>query len=154
LRSSECLFISWSYLARAYPIPKERRIAAPKHCLLHRIKRLWRFIGNGRVDALEVQLAFVPYVLASLGHPRLVGLAIDWTMFDTTLPSGQRMRYQVLRIAVPRKGRALPLLQLAYDRDNLSPTNRSQNQIEQDALLAVVGALPMGVRPVVSMIAQ
>jgi hypothetical protein len=53
-----------------------------------------------------------------------------------------------LRIAVPRKGRALPLLQLAYDRDNLSP-NKSQNQLEQDALLAVVGALPTGVRPVI-----
>jgi hypothetical protein len=63
-------------------------------------------------------------------------------MFDTTLPSGRRMRYQVLRIAVPRKGRALPLLQLAYyDRDALSPT-KSQNQLlEQDALLALVRAL-------------
>ena len=137
-----------SELARAYPTPKERRIAAPKHCLLHRLKRLWRFIGNGRVDALEVQLAFVPHTLARLGYPRLVGLAIDWTMFDTTLPSGERMRYQVLRIAVPRKGRALPLLQSAYDRDNLSP-NKSQNQIEQEALLAVVRALPTNVRPIV-----
>ena len=137
-----------SELARAYPIPKERRVALPKHCLLHRLKRLWRFTDNRRVDALEVQLAFVPHVLASLGHPRLLGLAIDWTMFDTVLPSGKRMRYQVLRIAVPRKGRALPLLQLAYDRLNLSP-NKSQNQLEQDALLAVARALPISVRPVI-----
>ncbi len=49
---------------------------------------------------------------------------------------------------MPRKGRALPLLQLAYDRDNLSP-NKSQNQLEQDALLAVVRALPTSVRPVI-----
>jgi hypothetical protein len=112
--------------------------------LLHRLKRLWHFTANERVDALQVQLAFVPHVLARLGHPRLVGLAIDWTFFDTTLPSGERMRYQVLRIAVPRKGRALPFLQLAYDRDDLSP-NKSQNQIEQDALLAVVAALPRSV---------
>ena len=137
-----------SELARAYPTPKERRVAAPKHDLLHRIKRLWRFTDNERVDALEVQMALVPYAVARLGSPRLLGLAIDWTMFDTTLPSGERMRYQVLRIAVPRKGRALPLLQLAYDRDGLSP-NKSQNQIEQDALLAVVRALPGGVRPVI-----
>jgi hypothetical protein len=53
----------------------------------------------------------------------------------------------VLRIAVPRKGRALPLLQLAYDRDSLPA--KSQNQIEQDALLAVVGALPSGICPVI-----
>jgi hypothetical protein len=37
---------------------------------------------------------------------------------------------------------------LAYDRDDLSP-NKSQNQIEQDALLAVVRALPGSVRPVI-----
>ena len=137
-----------SELARAYPVPQKRRVAAPKHCLLHRLKRLWRFTDNERVDALAVQLAFVPLVVARLARPRWLGLAVDWTMFDTILPSGQRMRYQVLRIAVPRKGRALPLLQLAYDRDRLPP-ERSQNQIEQDALLAVVEALPAGVRPLI-----
>ncbi len=137
-----------SELARDYPTPQERRVAAPKHDLLHRLKRLWRFTDNERVDALAVQVAFVSHVVARLGHPRLLGLAIDWTMFDTTLPSGERMRYQVLRIAVPRKGRALPLLQLAYDRDRL-PAEKSQNQLEQDALLAVIEALPAGVRPVV-----
>lgn len=137
-----------SELARAYPTPEERRVASPKHDLLHRLKRLWRFTDNERVDALEVQLALAPYTIARLGSPRLLGLAIDWTMFDATLPTGERMRYQVLRIAVPRKGRALPLVQMAYDRDDLSP-NKSQNQLEQDALLAVVGALPTSVRPVV-----
>jgi hypothetical protein len=137
-----------SELARAYPTPQERRVSAPKHDLLHRLKKLWRFTDNERVDALTTQVAFVPHVVGRLGFPRLLGLAIDWTMFDTTLPSGSRMRYQVLRIAVPRKGRALPLLQLAYDRDAL-PANKSQNQLEQEALLAVVGALPSGVCPVV-----
>jgi hypothetical protein len=93
-------------------------------------------------------MALVSYTIACLGFPRFLGLAIDWTMFETTLPSGHPTRYQVLRIAVPRKGRALPLLQLAYDRDHL-PSTKSQNQLEQDALLAVVRALPMSVRPVV-----
>lgn len=137
-----------SELARAYPTPQERRVEAPKHDLLHRLKRLWRFTDNERVDALAVQVAFIPHVVARLGRPRLLGLAIDWTFFDTTLPSGERMRYQVLRIAVPRKGRALPLLQLAYERDRL-PAEKSQNQIEQEALLALIGALPVGVGPVV-----
>jgi hypothetical protein len=49
-----------SELPRAYPTPKVRRVAARKHCLLHRLKRLWRFTANERVDALQVQLAFVP----------------------------------------------------------------------------------------------
>ena len=63
----------------------------------------------------------------------------------TALLSAKGMRYQVLRVAVPRKGRALA--QLAYDRDAL-PANKSQNQLEQDALLAVIEALPAGVCPV------
>ena len=108
---------------------------------------MWRFTDNERVDALTVQLALVACTVARLGYPRLLGLAIDRTMFDTALPLGERMRYRVLRIAIPRKGRALPLLQLAYDRDDLPPT-KSQNQLEQDALLALVGALPRSVRPV------
>jgi hypothetical protein len=29
-----------SELARAYPTPKERRVASPKHDLLHRLKRM------------------------------------------------------------------------------------------------------------------
>ncbi len=137
-----------SELARAYPTPSKRRVAVPRHCLLHRIKRIWRFTNNERVDALAVQTAFVAHTVARLGYPRLLGLVIDWTMFDTIMPSGEKVRYQVLRIAVPRKGRALPLLQVAYDRDRLPP-ERSQNQLEQDALLAVIEALPSGVRPVV-----
>jgi Transposase DDE domain len=137
-----------SELARSYPTPEKRRVPAPKHDLLHRLKRLWRFTANERVDALEVQLAFVGHSVARLGYPRWLGLSVDWTMFNTTLPSGHLTRYQVLRVAVPRKGRALPLLQLAYDRDHL-PSTKSQNQLEQDALLAVARALPMSVRPVV-----
>jgi hypothetical protein len=78
-----------SELARTYPTPKERRIAAPKHDLLHRLKRLWRFIENEKVDALAAQMAFVPHVVARLGYPRWLALAIDWTMFDTVLPFGK-----------------------------------------------------------------
>lgn len=72
-----------SELARAYPTPKERRVDAPKHCLLHRLKRLWRFTDNERVDALAVQVAFIPHTVARLGYPRLVGVAIDWTQGST-----------------------------------------------------------------------
>ena len=40
-----------SELARAYPTPQERRVSAPEHDLLHRLKKLWRFTDNERVDA-------------------------------------------------------------------------------------------------------
>ena len=84
-----------SELARAYPHARtERRVVAPKHCRLHRLKRLWRFTDNERVeDALAVQqVALVPHTIARLGFPRLLGLTIDWMMFDASLPSGERLR--------------------------------------------------------------
>ncbi len=137
-----------SELARAYPTPTKRRVAMPKHDLLHRLKRLWRFLDNERVDPIVVQTALIPHVIAALGTPRWVGLAIDWTMFDTVLPTGVRRRYQVLRIAIPRRGRALPLVQLACRRDHWPP-GTSQNLHEERALLAVIAALPPGVHPVV-----
>jgi hypothetical protein len=137
-----------SELARAYPRSDQRRVPAPKHDLLHRLKRLWRFLNNDRLDPLALQLAMLPFTIAHLGHPRWLALAIDWTMFDTVLPTGRRIRYQVLRIAIPRRGRAIPVLQLAYDRDHLPGTN-SQNQLEEAALGAVIAMLPPHVRPVV-----
>lgn len=137
-----------SELARAYPTPAPRRVTAPKHDLLHRVKRLWRFTANARLDPQAVQIGLIPHTVARLGRPHWLGLAIDWTLFDARLPSGRRRRYQVLRVAVPRRGRALPLLQLAYDNRRL-PAGWSQNQLEEAALLAVVRALPEGVRPVV-----
>jgi hypothetical protein len=137
-----------SALARAFPTPTARRNPHPKHDLLHRLKRLWRFLDNPRLDPLAVQTAMIPHTLAALAPVRWLGLAIDWTMWDVILPTGQCIRYQVLRIAVPLHGRALPLLQLAYDRDHL-PADASQNQLEERALAAVLTALPSGVRPVI-----
>src|SRR5438045_146383 len=93
-----------SALARAFPTPTARRVAAPKHDLLHRLKRLWRFLDNSRLDPLAVQTAMLPHTLAALAPVRWLGLAIDWTMWDVTLPTGERIRYQVLRIAVPLHG--------------------------------------------------
>jgi len=142
-----------SALARAYPTPAERRVAAPKHDLLHRLKRLWRFLDNPRLDPLAVHTAqrapaTLPHTLVALAPVRGVGRAIDRPLWDGTLPTGERIRYQVLRVAVPLHGRALPLPQLADDCDHL-PADRSQNQLEEAALAAVIAALPPGVRPVV-----
>ncbi len=66
-----------SELARAYPAPARRRVAAPKHDLLHRLKRLWRFTANRRLDAQAVQTALIPSTVAQLGRPRWLGLAVD-----------------------------------------------------------------------------
>lgn len=130
-------------LARTFPRPAERQVPHPKHDVLHRVKRLWRFLNNERVDPLQVQLAFVPYTLASLKFPRWVGLVVDWTYFDAP-----EFRVQVLRIGLARRGRVIPVLQVAYDRDDL-PADKSQNQIEEEALAAVLKALPARCTPII-----
>ncbi|HEX2298564.1 MAG TPA: transposase [Pseudonocardiaceae bacterium] len=138
-------------LARAFPIPAERRVARPKHELLHRLKRLARFLSNRQVDPVAVQVACIPAIWAHLGQPRWVGLLIDWTSFDVGLPGlvgGGVRKYQVLTIAVPRCGRAVPLLSVTYERGKL-PAAGSQNRWEEEALARVLEALPPGVRPVV-----
>lgn len=104
-------------------------------------------MNNGRLDDVAIQAALIPHTVARLGNPRTLGLAIDWTMFDAVTPSGRRIRYQVLRIAVTRRGRALPLLQVAYDRNGL-PAPKSQNRLEE-AILAVTSALPPSVHTVI-----
>ncbi len=48
--------------------------------------------AQGSVDAEAVQLDLIPYAVASLGKPRLFGLATDRTMWDTTTPKGWRVR--------------------------------------------------------------
>ncbi len=58
------------------------------------------------------------------------------------------MRYQVLTIAVPRRGRTVPLLQVADDRDHLPPPV-DQRRLAREALATVFAALLSGVRPVV-----
>ena len=82
-----------SELARAYPTPAVRRVPAPRHDLLHRLKRLWRFLDNRRVDPLAVQAAAIPYLVTKLRRGRWIGLAVDWTLFVAVLPDGRRVRY-------------------------------------------------------------
>ncbi|MEA2640472.1 MAG: hypothetical protein QOF51_1866 [Chloroflexota bacterium] len=91
--------------------------------------------------------ALIPHVIARLVQPRGMALAVDWTMFDTTLPRGQRMRYRVLRIAIRPPGRALP--RIAYERDGSDHQTGSQDQAEEAARRAVIEVLPAGVRTVV-----
>lgn len=138
-------------LAKVLPRPAQRRTPTPKHELLHRLKRLSRFLSNEQVDPIALQLAWVPVVLARLGNPRVIGLVVDWTSWDTPLlglTGGGVRPYQVLTIGIPRRGRVLPLLSVVYERDKL-PARGSQNRWEEEALAQVLRALPRHVRPIV-----
>jgi hypothetical protein len=81
-------------------------------------------------------VASFDFQLLKLGNPKWLALSIDWTMFQA--PGGQ---YQVLCIAIPRRGRGIPLVHLAYEQRNLP---KSQNHLEEEALWAVIGAYLLG----------
>ena len=84
-----------SELARAYPAtPQERRADAPKHDLCFTASK-----GSGASSTMSGSTRWRSggglrwaRAIARSGNPRLPGLAIDWTMLDTVLPSGERMR--------------------------------------------------------------
>jgi hypothetical protein len=61
-----------------------------------------------------------------LGYPPVSAVVVmDWTMFDANIPSGgEKIRYQVLRVAVPRKGQGTGSQCLASSR---SPSRPRQN---------------------------
>jgi hypothetical protein len=48
-----------SELAQGFPAPEQRRVPAPKHDLIHRLKRVWRFLGNDRVDPIRIRAALL-----------------------------------------------------------------------------------------------
>lgn len=80
-------------LARTFPRPTKRQVPAPKHDLLHRVKRLSRFLENDQVDPRAVQVALLPDTLGRLGRLRQIGLCIDWTYFN-----GPTFRVQILKL--------------------------------------------------------
>ena len=86
----------------------------------HRLKRFWRFLSNPRVKPEHLRLLWVQWVLKTFCHDRILKVAMDWT----TLPGN----IQCLMIAVPFKGRAIPLLWHMLFHSDIKD---SQNLIEE-----------------------
>jgi len=94
-RKSLCL----SELARAYPGPK-------RHC--HRLKRLWRFLENLRLDWAVIRGSLIRLTYCIDTTPGLLlPILMDGTYFEP---------YEVLSASFPRGGRALPIAWHTYHR--------------------------------------
>lgn len=114
---------------------------APGHtCVKHRIKRVWRFITNERVEPLDVMKAVINrlvrrHVKKLKGRPLLVSL--DWTKVR---------QMHVLMAAVVIKGRAIPLCWGSYRDRTLG---KSQNALEEGLLLALKDMLGQQVKVII-----
>ena len=144
-RSKNFVLAEW---ARILPAPKQPRVPHPKHGLLHRIKRVWRWVSHPRLDPIELQLRAVPWLWKAMGRPRRWILLADWTKVTLRTIRGKRKTFHVFRVAVIWRFRAIPLVQVAYDPQKAS---ESQNQVEERVLAALWRALPRGLEAVLVM---
>lgn len=104
----KCRRVSQADIGRAMETP-----TTPKH----NIKRVSRFVGNGRVNMTEACRGLVRVAAKASGGCLVV--AVDWVDIG---------RYKILKAAVPLRGRAVPILFAVYPKWRLK---KSQNQFEE-----------------------
>lgn len=102
---------------------------AKKH--KHRLKRLWRFLSNRRVNTGDLQCLWCKWVISTFVPGRYITIALDWT----TLPGN----IQVLMAAIPFGGRALPLV---WTTTTYQAFKDSQNRIEERLILSLTKSIP------------
>lgn len=98
---------------------------AEKH--KHRLKRFWRFLSNHLVKPEYFRFFWIKWCIKTFCHDRVVKVAMDWT----TLPGN----IQCLMIAIPFKGRAIPLVWHIVLYSNIKD---SQNLIEERLVARLV----------------
>jgi hypothetical protein len=106
-----------------------------KTCAKHRIKRVWRFLRNPRIEPVDGARALV--VLASKACKGRLIIDVDWVDIRQD---------HVLRASVPLRGRSVPILFAAYRSKLL---RRSRNTFEDGFFLALKSMLPEGTEAVI-----
>lgn len=96
----------------------------------HRLKRFWRFLSNPRVKPEALRVFWIRWCIKTFCHDQIFKVAMDWT----TLPGN----IQCLMIAIPFKGRAIPLL---WHIVLYSDIKDSQNLIEERLVARLVTLL-------------
>jgi hypothetical protein len=98
----------------------------------HRIKRVWRFCANPRVEVSAAMAGVVGRLTRRRRKPLLV--ALDWV---------EVRNFHTLMAAAVRRGRAVPLVWASYPEWVLF---RSQNSLEEGLLRLLRSLVPAGVR--------
>ena len=105
------------------------RAMQPQAMLKHRVKRVWRFLKNDRIDLAAAQRDLVVAVFRPL-RTRTAHVAVDWVDIKN---------YKVLVAAVVVQGRAVPILWAAYEKWQL---HKSQNNLEGGFFRLLKSLLP------------
>lgn len=111
-----------SVIARCIP-------GARKH--KHRLKRLWRFVSNHRVQPERLRALWITWCIRTFVSWEYIPVALDWTTLPGNIPC--------LMAAVPFHGRAIPLLWQIVPFGSLKD---SQNRIEERLVAQLVRLIP------------
>jgi hypothetical protein len=130
-----------SELARAYPIPARRKVSKPKHGLVYRVKRLWRFLDNDRLDEDGLMQRLIRLSYSACRTPgTILPILVDLTYFDP---------FAVLSASIPQGGRALPIAWRTFFRNLEGERELSQNLIIDNVLKKMTSFIAPGVEPVI-----
>jgi hypothetical protein len=126
--------------AAALPVGRATLSAIGRHlaggaAAKHRIKRVWRFCANPRVEVSTAMAGVIRRLTRRRTKPLLV--ALDWVDVRS---------FQTLMAAAVRRGRAVPLVWASYPEWRLF---RSQNSLEEGLLRLLRSLVPAGVRVIV-----
>jgi hypothetical protein len=105
----------------------------------HRIKRVWRFIANDRVEPSVAMTPVVERLLARHPKRRPLGVSFDWTDIRGL---------QTLVAAANVKGRAIPLCWASCHK-HVYDGHRSRNAFEESLLLMLRQMIPDHVKVVI-----
>lgn len=97
----------------------------------HRLKRLWRFVGNYRVRPESLFDNWIAWCIRKFTSGKYVRVALDWT----TLPGN----IQCLMATIPFKGRAIPLIWHICLHSDIKD---SQNKKEERLVSRLVNLIP------------
>lgn len=108
----------------------------PAPLVKHRIKRVWRFIANQRVEPTVAMTGVVRRLLRKHPAPRPLLISFDWTDIR---------QMQTLVAAANVKGRAIPLAWASCDKYTYDG-HRSRNAFEESLLLMLRQMIPPQVK--------
>ena len=129
------VFVGGALRVGRVSLPAIAEAAQGTSLLKHKIKRLWRFTDNWRVEVSDAMRGVVRKLLKKR-NKRLV-VSFDWTEFR---------KFHTLALVAVIKGRAVPLLWASYPEWELY---KSQNNLEEGLLRLFRDMVPPEVKVVI-----
>ncbi len=129
------VFVAAALRVGRVSLPAIAQFAVGGSMLKHKIKRLWRFLDNHRVEPSDAMRGVIHKVLKKRKKRLLVGF--DWT---------QVRNFHTLALVAIIKGRGVPLLWASYPEWELP---KSQNTLEEGLLRLFRDMVPQEVQVII-----